>query len=104
MRNLSQTITRWTPTAVGSSGKPSTWAKTEILGRWEEASQIFTRADGTEKVSRAVVYLAGDVATGDFLLEGSSVDTSPPATAWRVEAFSKTPNLRGTDYERKAML
>ncbi|SDF83619.1 hypothetical protein [Thalassobaculum litoreum] len=104
MRNLTQTVTRWAPTGTDAAGDPIGYTRTEILGRWEESQQLFTRSDGTEAVSRAIVYLASDVAVGDFLLQGSSVSASPPSTAWRVEAFRKVENLRGTDSERRAML
>lgn len=104
VRNLTQTVTRWAPSGLDAGGEPTGWTKTEIDGRWEESQQLYTRQDGTEAVSRAVVYLASDVAVGDFLLQGTSVETSPPTTAWRVEAFRKTADLRDTDYERKATL
>lgn len=104
MRDLNQTLTRWTPSGINAAGKPSGWTKTEILGRWEDSVQLYTRSDGTEKASRAVAYLAEDVKVGDFLLQGESADAAPPVAAWRVEAFRKIANLRDTDYERRAML
>ena len=114
-RNLKQTILYWgSPTATGIGYSYAD--AIEILGRWEDRQEIFVDADGREHVSNAVVYLAQDVELGGYLYLGdldefgedsSGLVTSDPQAvegSYEIRAFKKTPNLKATQFERKAWL
>ena len=78
--------------------------------RWEETQEKFVDSIGEEHLSRAIVYLTDDVEVGEYLMLGELADLDSSQNpegqegAYRVMRFSKTPNVRGTQYERKAWL
>lgn len=102
-RNLYADITIWTIASKDGHGKP-TWTTSYAKGRWETKQEKTVDAQGNDLISNAVVFLDTDVSTGSYLYEGISTDTSPPSTAREVKNFSKIPNIRGTQFERKAIL
>jgi len=114
IKNLKQTILYWgNPTAIGVGYSYAN--AVEILGRWEDRQEIFVDVNGREQKSQAIVYLKQDVKIGGYLYLGSlddlgdsssALDISDPSAvdAWEIKAFKKIPNLRATDWERKAWL
>jgi len=104
-RNLKQTITHWTWTQDGFGGATFS-APVGILGRWENKAISFRDERGDEVTSDAIAYLASDISVGDYLVEGVSTtaDPSTVAGARRIRQFHKTPNIRTSAYERKAMM
>lgn len=102
-RNLTSDITIFTIASKDIYGKP-TWTTSTAKGRWEYKQEKTIDAQGNDFMSNAVVYLDTDVTTGSYLYEGISTDSSPPSTAREVKNFSKIPGIRGTYYERKAIL
>jgi hypothetical protein len=104
-RNLKQDATHWTVTPADFGG--ATYGSPIVLGcRWEDKAVLFRDAQGEEVTSDAVVYLAADVAVGDFLFLGVSVATDPTTLSGsrRVRQFHRTPDLRAMSFERKAFL
>jgi hypothetical protein len=111
-RQLNQTAVYWaTPSADGYGGY--TWDNpVEISCRWEDTIQVITDSNGEEIVSRAVVYLDQDVDENGVLFLGSLTDLdstqeADPMTAdsaYRIRRFDKVPNIKGTDFLRKAYL
>lgn len=105
LRNLREDITYWVAT-------PSTYGgfvfstPTTLKGRWEEKAMLFRDSTGDEVTSEAVVYLDTDVNVGDFLFHGSSAAADPTTVQGtkQIRQFSKIPDLRHVDYERKAFL
>lgn len=110
-KNLVQTCVYWgTPAANGYGGYIYADG-VEINARWEDRQEIFINAQGREDLSRAVVYVDTDVEVGGYLYLGEldDFDSSDPeptenASAYMIKAFSKIPNLKGTDYQRKVWL
>lgn len=103
---LAQTLTLWRVTGIDGFNKPSFAAPEEQICRWEERSEKIQTADGTEVLSRARIFLAVDVALGDYMLLGTNSETNPMQVpgAYRVRDFRKIPSLDGTMFERKAFL
>ena len=107
LRNLRQEVTRWPTSTTRFDG--FTFSPPELQnGRWEEIGELFRSPSGEELVSRAVVYLTDDVNIGDFVALGDYTEVSNPTTlvglAFRVRQFSKVPNIRNVEMERKAFL
>jgi hypothetical protein len=102
---LKQDVTYWSTTPL-SYGGYSYAAPVTVKGRWEERAEIFRTPAGDEQASAAVVFLAADVAPGDYIFLGESTETDPTdlPTAVQVKQFTKIPDLRGLTYERKAYL
>ena len=106
-RNLKQTITYWAP-SVGSDafGQKMFNAPVTMRGFWEDKQQVVRNQQGTEIASQAQVFLAADVETGGYLIVGE-VTTLEPTTvegAIEIKAFSKIPDLRQANHERRAFL
>lgn len=114
-KNLKQAVVYWgnpTPTGVGYSYDDAV----ELNARWEDRQEVFTDVDGKERVSQAIVYVDQDVVVGGYLYLGdlddlgdssSGLDISDPqavSPTYPIRAFSKIPNLRATEYERKVWL
>lgn len=105
-RNLRQTITYWAFNGVDNSGDPSFATPTTITGRWEDRALEVISSSGERVVSRSVVYLAQDVNLGDYMFLGTDTTASPVGVigAFPVRDFRKIPNIRGTIFERRAIL
>ena len=102
-RNLRQKITLWVVSSKDVYGKP-TYTSSIIKGRWEDKQQNTVDSEGNDLVSNATVFVGIDIATGSYLYNGVSEETSPAAGSREVKNFSKIPNIRGNIYERKAIL
>lgn len=104
--NLKQTATYWAPTTLNSFGKPTFVAPVTISCRWEDKEVKFYDAQGDERVSKSIVYLASDVLNTGYLYLGTSTESSPHGVVGTLEikGFKKTPNIKGTLFERKAFL
>lgn len=107
-RNLNQTISYWAPSTVDAAGDITFSAPVEIKGRWEERTELFVTQNGEERRSRGVVYLDRDIVIDGFLMLGSttasSLDPRDETSAFRILDFRKVPNLKATDYERRAII
>lgn len=107
-RNLNQTVTYWAPAGRDNFGDPSFADPVEINGRFEERTEKFFDADGSELLARSVVYLDQDVEIGGFLMLGlATSSTSDPRDedgAFQIKDFRKIPDIKGTNFERRALL
>lgn len=83
-----------------------------IKCRWQGTNNLFITKDGDESVSKAVVFVDRDVEEGGWLWLGT-VETLPtgastdPRLAPRsgmIRSFDKSPNLKATEFLRKAIL
>lgn len=105
-RKYPQTITRWTVTPDGY-GTQTFGSPTTLAGRWEDKQDLFRDARGDEVMSKARVYVVSDVNIGDWLALGDQTATADPrdlANAHEVKQFIKVPDLRGKNFDRKAVL
>ncbi len=108
-QGLVQSITHWAQTSVRDSYGNVEWATPVLVkGRWEQQNQLITDAEGKEVVSKAMVFLVSDVTEGDYLMlrefTSGEIDPTQIEEADKILVFSKTPDLRGTLFERVAML
>ena len=103
---LKQKITYWQKTAVDGFNDETFAAPVTINARWEDRATTVLSADGVEVLSRSRVYLAQDISTGDFLMNGISTITDPRTlnAANRVINFRKVPDLTATNFERRAFV
>lgn len=105
-RNHYQTITVWTSKPDGFGGFTFS-APVTCKGRWEDVQKAFIEPQGTESVSRAVVYLEVDAHVDDYVCLDDQTGHADPtivAGALPIRQFLKTPTLRASAYERKAIL
>jgi len=105
-RNRNDAATYWAMTGNDSSGDPTFAAAKAIQVRWEQRSTVFTGPGGEEKNATDVVFVLEDMNPGDFLFLGASAVADPLTlkAAKEIHSFSKIPQLRGRDHERRAFL
>lgn len=109
-QNLVQTLVYWANPVPDGYGGYVYDLPVEILGRWEDTSELFIDKTGHEVRSRAKVFLTQDVEEGGYLFLGeitdlsSSLDPQDMEKAYEIRAFKKVPNLDATDFERKCWL
>ncbi len=80
------------------------------LVRWEDVTEEFIAADGTQQLSRARVTVGRDMQPGDVIMLGVIADitnsTHPKENvgAWEIRRFEKLPNLKNTEQLRTVLL
>lgn len=111
-RRAVQTIVYWGgPTPDGYGGYTFDEA-VEISGRWEQATEVITSADGEEILSQARVFITQDVDEDGYMylgeiddLDSNHEDPREIDGALRIVASTKIPALGSTDrFMRKAHL
>lgn len=105
-RNLKQKATYWAPTGVDDFGNQTFAAPITLNCRWEGRTELFIDIDGKEQRSAARVYVNQDVLVGGYLFEGVTTVADPKTikAAREIRDFRKIPNLRATEFERRALL
>ena len=78
------------PFASGSWAAPVT-----VICEFESGGKIQRDQDGEEFMPSSTYYTASEIPAGAFVVLGSSVDSSPPATAEKVRKIGKGTSLRG---------
>lgn len=105
---LNQTCTYWQSTGVDGFNQPTFAAPVVLHCRWEERTEKIQTDEGTEALSRSRVFLAEDIAIGDYLAIGNlTSEPDPrdiPLLAHRVLDWRKTPGIYAEMFERKAYL
>jgi len=103
---LKQKITYWRKTGVDGFNDETFALPVTILARWEDRATTVIGTEGVEVLSNSRVYLAQDIATGDYLMNGISTGTDPRSieAANRVLNFRKVPDLTANDFERRAFV
>ena len=109
-RMLKQTAVYWPFESVNQFGKKVVGDPVEIDVRWEDASEEFLDSGGERQMSNAVVYVDRDIVLGGILMLGvitditDDVDIKENEGAWEIRKFEKLPNLKATEFLRKAYL
>jgi hypothetical protein len=91
-----------------SYGQPQYGTPVELDCRWENKTVEFVAANGTQQLSKAVIYVSSDVVVGGVLLESELADVSDQENpfnnegACEIKGFDKMPNIRQTEYLRTA--
>lgn len=101
----------WPPAAIWSeTGIPVPEDPIQISCRWEEKSEQYIDAEGTEQVSQAIVVVDRDLKTTGILMRGTLLDIVDPVNpksnpdSWEIKSYSKLPDFKGSKYFRKAFL
>lgn len=100
------TLTWWARSGSNSWGDPTFAAPVPIEGHLREQREIYKAADGSEKVSRAIVHVDRDMTEGDYILLGTSVATDPLSVtgAEKIDGWRKS-SVPGKDvHVRRAYL
>lgn len=109
---LNQTAVYWgNPQSDGYGGRTFDDA-VEVAVRWQDRQEMFIDMQGREQTSRAVVYVATDLAIGGYLYLGELADLSSAeegdplaiSTAYEIRAFSKSPDIGADKFARKLWL
>ncbi len=111
-RVLRQDAVYWAPSAtIGYDGKPSGFlAPVAVKVRWSNKERFHVLETGTQVLSQSDIMINIDVKKTGFLYLGALVDVvavTDPNTqegAWEIMKFDKIPNLRATEFLRKAYL
>ncbi len=109
-RMLKQTAVWWPSTSFDDYGKPIVATPIEISVRWEDVNEEFIDKNGTVRLSTSQVYVDRDVEVGGVLMLGeldSGVDEDDPKKtdgAGEIRRLDKFPNLRATEFLRRAWL
>ena len=99
-RNLNQQATYWGNPVPTGKGWYSFDDPILINVRWEDKQKEFVDGNGVTRISNAVVYCAQDMSINGFLALGDYtdslyIDPADASTAFKISAFSKSPNIRG---------
>lgn len=106
-RHMKQDVTHWPVTGSDGYGGFTYGTAVKLKGRWEDKAVLFLTNDREEQVSQAVVYLATDIAVGDYLGLGDLTATNDPTTiddTYRVRQRHKSTDLRNLVAIRKVFL
>lgn len=91
-------------------GQPQYGDAVEMTCRWEDKAEEFIGPTGSMEISRSKVFVESDVEPGGVLLLGdleSGTNLTVPKNnegAWEIRAFDKIPNLKATEFLRRAFL
>jgi hypothetical protein len=108
-RMRKQKAVYWEYTGTDGYGNPTFSSPVEIECRWSEHQEKFSDDSGEERISRAVVYVDREMALKSYLrlaeLDSSTHDDPRDYTdAFEIKQFASIPNMRATNYLRKAWL
>lgn len=109
-RMKKMTCVHWSRSGVNDRGRATFTTAVERACRWVASNEMFVNAKGEEQVSNAVVYVDG-CKVGDVLMLGSTDDSGVNLTdplrnsgAWEIRKYEQVPNLKATEFLRKAYL
>jgi hypothetical protein len=97
-------MTYWVAGAKDVYGKPTWSTPISVKCRWEDKQQKAVDFRGNDIVTRSIVYVGVDMVLGTYLYLGISTALTPPTDARELKGFNKIPSVKGTEFERKALL
>lgn len=106
-RHLRQDVTHWPMAGSDGYGGFTFDAPALLKGRWEDKAVLFLTLENEEVVSNAIIYLADDIAVGDYFGLGDLTATSDPTTlegTYRSRQYHKSTDLRALQALRKVFL
>jgi hypothetical protein len=67
---------------------------------------MFLGSDGEERIARSVIYVDADMEPGDYIFLGTDTTEDPRSVrdAFVILDFSKNPDIRGKNFERKVLV
>ena len=101
-----QTATYWSAPVQSGFGGYSFGAPVQIACRWENVTERFMDATGSEAVSNAKVWTFDALDVGGYLYLGVSAATDPTNVnkAYPIRRCDEIPDLRLLHYERISFL
>jgi len=96
--------------AYDDFGNPAFTTPIELSCRWVDKTRLFVEPNGEQWTSQSEVYVSQDVDVKGFLFNGTLAEVTDQTVprnntgALEIRRFDKTPNLRQTEYLRKAYL
>lgn len=106
-RHLREDVTHWPVIGSNGYGGFTFDPPVKLKGRWEDKAVLFRTLDNEEEVSNAILYLADDVAVGDYFGQGDLTATADPtdlSTTFRARGYNKVTDLRALQALRKVFL
>lgn len=103
---LTGTVTYWAPGTPDGFGGMSYAAPVQISARYQDESQNYQDRDGEEFISKAVAYVAQDLAHNGWIYNGTSAQANPQnqAGAYRIRTLMKSATPSGSVIHRKVVL
>jgi hypothetical protein len=105
-KNLTASLTYWSPASEGKFGAVEFGAPILIRGRWEEHTERVRKPNGDELTSTAKVFVDRPVLPGGYLIEGDFTTESDPHAvgAREILVIITVPDIRSVSRERRAYL
>lgn len=109
-RALRQTCVYWATTGLNQFGQPVYGDAVELACRWVDGVEEVIIADGTKVLSKSNVMVSSDTVVGGILMLGELTDIVYPTEttknegAFEIIQTAKIPNLRATEFVRRAYL
>lgn len=95
-------VTYWKSGGIDYAGQPSWETPVTIPCRWEDEQRLYINSDGRESRGRSSIYCNyGGLDVGDYVLQGTSTEVSPPSGSYEVKSPRTIKNLRGTRVEHR---
>lgn len=104
---LAQTITYWAPTGARDGyGHYNAWARSTLVGRWEDRIETITTRTSDEYHSESRIFLQSSVVVGGWLYLGSSSASDPKTVdgAREIVKSQQLPSVDATETLYKAWL
>lgn len=108
---LKQKAVYWSSPIPDGFGGFSYIAPIEINVRWEDRTEQYVDMSGQQALSNAIVYADRDFSIGCYIMLGTLLDVTDPGLdpqkttgALRIMMVAKSPNIKGTQFLRKAWL
>lgn len=108
---LKQKAVYWDSPIPDGFGGATYTAPTEIDVRWEDRVEQYTNLAGQQALSNAIVYANRDFSVGCYIMLGLLSDVTDPGLdpqktpgALKIMMVAKSPNIKGTQFLRKAWL
>jgi hypothetical protein len=113
LRTVTQTAVYWGNPQPDGYGGETFDDPIEIDCRWEDATELNRSDVIREFITKAIVYVTQDLDVNGWLYLGSLTDSGLDSNpdnprevdgAYIIGRFDKIPNIRGTEYVRKAYI
>lgn len=107
---MKQKAVYWAPSGPSGTGQQGWTAPVEISCRWTDTTQEYIDKNGNTKMSKAIVLVDRDLSLDGALRLGTLADVTDPVNpfkntnTYRISGWAKIPNLKATEFVRKAYL
>ena len=85
-RRSTVTITVWNAVGIDVTGQATYSAPIQISGEFQYKEEVIVSSSGRQIISNAFIVSLDEIEEGDWVLEGTHADLTPPAAAREVKA------------------